>query len=94
MTPGRAALVALMQRYLSGLMEGFESPFGMELLSSVHWVATREGATTPERAVERTFAWGERKLRFSEDQVCLSLNRLRELGWLAVAAPAVGETAG
>jgi len=79
---------------VASLVEGFESPFGLELLSTVHWVATREGATTPERAVERTFAWGERKLRFSEDQVRLSLSRLRELGWLAVASPVEGENAG
>ena len=26
-----------------GLVAGFESPFGLELLASVHWVATRDG---------------------------------------------------
>jgi hypothetical protein len=25
------------------LVEGFETPFGLELLATVHWVATREG---------------------------------------------------
>ena len=27
------------------LVEGFETPFGLELLATVHWVATREKAT-------------------------------------------------
>src|ERR1700733_13877962 len=26
------------------LIEGFETPYGMELLATVHWVVTREGA--------------------------------------------------
>jgi O-acetyl-ADP-ribose deacetylase (regulator of RNase III) len=36
------------------LIEGFETPFGMELLSTVHWVAAREGAETVERAIAET----------------------------------------
>jgi len=38
------------------LIEGFESPYGLELLATVHWVATEEGASTPEQAIELTKA--------------------------------------
>jgi len=33
------------------LVEGFESPFGLELLATVHWVATRERPTTEEELI-------------------------------------------
>jgi len=67
-------------------VDGFETPFGLELLSTVHWVATREGAATPEKAVELTFDWNERKRRFSEDQIRLSFQILQKKGWLAASA--------
>jgi hypothetical protein len=38
---------------VSNLIQGFETPYGMELLSSVHWVCThsKPKATTPETAM-------------------------------------------
>jgi len=41
------------------LINGFETSFGMELLSTVHWVATREDAKTAEEAIDRTYAWND-----------------------------------
>jgi len=67
---------------VASLVQGFESPFGLELLSSVHWVATREGARTPGQAVESMYAWAERKRQFSERQIHLAWNVLQEKGWL------------
>jgi O-acetyl-ADP-ribose deacetylase (regulator of RNase III) len=64
------------------LVEGFETPFGLELLATVHWVASREGAATAEDLVCGVYAWGERKHRFSEGQIRLAWQRLRTLGWL------------
>jgi O-acetyl-ADP-ribose deacetylase (regulator of RNase III) len=69
-------------RRVADLVEGFESPFGLELLSTVHWVATREGAETGEEAVERSYAWSERKRRFSPRQIRLAWETLRTKGWL------------
>jgi len=66
---------------VSELVEGFESPFGLELLATVHWVATREGAG-PEQAVERTYARDERKRQFSERQIAFAWNRLAAQGWI------------
>ena len=67
------------------LVDGFESSFGLELLSTVHWVATEESATADEAVIERVYAWDRRKQRFSERQIRLALNVLREKGWLETA---------
>ena len=69
--------------HVSDLVQGFETPFGLELLSSVHWVATRESVSTAEDAIARLYAWSERKRRFSHRQIRLAWEVLREKGWLA-----------
>jgi len=68
---------------VADLVKGFETPFGLELLSTVHWVATREGAATQDKAIAATFAWSDRKRRFSSQQIGLAWNTLREQGWLS-----------
>jgi O-acetyl-ADP-ribose deacetylase (regulator of RNase III) len=70
---------------VAALVDGFETPFGMELLSSVHWVATKEGATTFDEALAHTYAWNERKKRFSPHQINVAFETLRSKGWLAAA---------
>jgi hypothetical protein len=67
------------------LVDGFETPFGLELLSTVHWVATREYATTAEDAAAKVFAWNDRKKRFSPRQIGLAYETLRQNGWLSSA---------
>ena len=68
------------------LVQGFETPFGLELLSTIHWVVTREGAATAEAVLERTYAWNDRKRRFSPRQIRLAWDVLREKGWLPAGA--------
>jgi O-acetyl-ADP-ribose deacetylase (regulator of RNase III) len=64
------------------LVEGFESPFGMELLSTVHWVlAHDEPPHSAEEVVERTYAWGPQKLQFTPRQVGIAVNVLTNQGW-------------
>lgn len=67
------------------LVEGFETPFGLELLSTVHWVATREKAASFEEVVAKVHAWNDRKREFSPRQVGIALSALQEKGWLATA---------
>lgn len=67
------------------LVEGFETPFGLELLATVHWVVSREGATNAEDAVAKIHAWNERKKRFSPRQIGIAFETLRAKGWLAAA---------
>lgn len=72
------------------LVQGFETSFGMELLSTVHWVATREDAATVDRAVEQTHGWNARKLRFTPAQIGMAWDLLREKGWLRQEGAAAG----
>jgi O-acetyl-ADP-ribose deacetylase (regulator of RNase III) len=66
---------------VADLVEGFETPFGLELLATVHWVATKDGAATADEVIERTYAWNDRKRRFSPRQIRLALDVLRAKGW-------------
>ena len=63
------------------LIEGFETPFGMELLSTVHWVATQEAAVSVNEALSKTYSWNERKRMFKEDQVRIAWDVLSSKGW-------------
>jgi O-acetyl-ADP-ribose deacetylase (regulator of RNase III) len=63
------------------LIEGFETPYGMELISSVHWVVTREGAKTPDEAIAATYAWNERKRMFKPDHLRKAWDVLQQKGW-------------
>ncbi len=67
---------------VAGLVEGFETPFGLELLSTVHWVATHSEATSAEDVIVRTYAWGDRKRQFSTQQLHLALRVLARKGWV------------
>jgi hypothetical protein len=64
------------------LIQGFETPFGMELVTTVHWVATREKAVTVDEALGRTYSWNDRKRRFTRSHVLTAWNVLQEQGWL------------
>ena len=68
------------------LVEGFETPFGLELLATVHWVATREGATDADAAAAKVHAWNERKRRFAPGQIGMAFAVLQANGWLTATA--------
>jgi O-acetyl-ADP-ribose deacetylase (regulator of RNase III) len=68
---------------VADLIEGFETPFGMELLTTVHWVVAHEGATTPEQTIERTYAWSNRKRMFKEQHIRTAWSVLDRKGWLS-----------
>ena len=71
------------------LIEGFETPYGMELLATVHWVGvtgSREGSPPAQDlngAVEMVHAWNPRKQQiFKAQHVRKAWDRLAALGWL------------
>jgi len=72
----------LRSRRVSRLIHGFETPFGMELLSTVHWVCTREGAKTEQDTIQHTYAWSDRKRGFAPNQIALAREVLRSQDWL------------
>src|SRR5438128_2586259 len=69
------------------LIEGFETPLGMELLATVHWVAAREhAASSPATALLAIQSWSTRKAKLmSGEQVSAAWVRLADLGWLQPA---------
>ena len=71
---------------VSDLVEGFESSFGLELLTTVHWVAAEHPSATDEEVIAHTYGWDLRKRQFSERQIRLALQVLREKGWLTTNA--------
>ena len=64
------------------LVTGFETPYGLELLATVHWVVKQEGAATAREAVAKVHAWNDRKKCYSPRQVALALRTLEQKGWL------------
>lgn len=64
------------------LVEGFESPFGMELLSTVHWVIKNNNVHSLEDTVKHTYAWNDRKRQFTQRQIALAVERLVKKGWI------------
>jgi O-acetyl-ADP-ribose deacetylase (regulator of RNase III) len=69
--------------HVANLIKGFETPFGMELLSTVHWVATHEQAETVEAAITKVHDWNPRKRMFEPHHIRLAWERLDEAGWLS-----------
>lgn len=68
------------------LVDGFETPYGMELLSSVHWLAIHDGeATDADTAVAAMLRWNDRKSKlFKPEHIRVAWNRLQEEGWISV----------
>jgi len=64
------------------LVSGFESPFGLELLSTVHWLHTREQPSSLDDLVQQTYRWNPRKRQFSSRQIQLASHLLAKQGWI------------
>ena len=72
---------------VADLVDGFESPFGLELLSSVHWVVSEEGAGSIDEVIDRTYAWNPRKRRFTRRQIELAFGILSGKNWVEGVHP-------
>lgn len=64
------------------LVEGFESPYGLELLATVHWIVTRRNPATADEVVRRFYGWAPRKRTFSQSQILLALEVLKRQEWI------------
>jgi O-acetyl-ADP-ribose deacetylase (regulator of RNase III) len=76
---------ARLQR-VADLIAGFETPYGMELLSTVHWVAKHGSppAKASDEAVAAVHAWSDRKrAMFKPDHIRVAWQRLEEQDWLS-----------
>lgn len=72
---------ARLQR-VADVVSGFETPFGLELLATVHWVVAREAAETVEDVITQVYEWNERKSQFSRRQIEIAFDVLRSKEWL------------
>lgn len=67
------------------VIDGFETPYGMELLSSTHWVAThgKPVATDPDGAIEVIHKWSDRKRKMLKPvHIRVAWERLHAEGWV------------
>lgn len=67
------------------LIEGFETPYGMELLSSVHFVALHDSAPAinADDAIQKVHAWSDRKKKtMTPEHIRLAWSHLHAEGWL------------
>ena len=74
---------------VADLIEGFETPYGMELLATVHWVAHyggRQGeapAADVDAATNVVHAWNPRKQNiFKPDHIRAAWMQLAQRGWM------------
>lgn len=66
---------------VSRVIEGFETPYGMELLASVHWLAVHgsPGTTTRSAAISAIASWNDRKRNmFQPNHIQVAWDRLLE----------------
>lgn len=72
------------------VVAGFESPFGLELLATVHAVAERR-LLSEDDTVQAVREWGPQKSKFRDEHIRAARQHLLELGWLASAASAADD---
>jgi O-acetyl-ADP-ribose deacetylase (regulator of RNase III) len=63
---------------VSGLIAGFETSFGLELLMTVHWLADRDHLDTAASLVAGVHTWNARKKAFSVHSIEKAIERLNE----------------
>lgn len=68
------------------LIEGFETPYGLELLATVHWIATREDPAARgdiTAVIAGVHNWSPRKRKFfKEPHIHVAWQRLKDTGWI------------
>lgn len=70
------------------LIEGFETPYGMELLATVHWVQQQHPESNDAEIVKQVHQWSQRKKALMRgSHILKALARLRETGWDKLTLP-------
>jgi hypothetical protein len=65
------------------LIQGYETPYGLELLATVYWVVKKENITDEIKIVEEIQNWNERKkLLFRKEHIGKALHKLRAVGMI------------
>jgi O-acetyl-ADP-ribose deacetylase (regulator of RNase III) len=75
------------------VIDGFETPYGMELLSSVHWITSHDTPpiTDADGAVQSVHRWNDRKrAMFKPEHIRVAWERLHDQDWLPSTMPSRG----
>jgi O-acetyl-ADP-ribose deacetylase (regulator of RNase III) len=70
---------------VENLIDGFDTPYGLELLASVHWIARNESKEniSLENIIQKISEWNERKKNIMQPwHIECAMNQLRDQGWL------------
>jgi O-acetyl-ADP-ribose deacetylase (regulator of RNase III)/uncharacterized protein YwgA len=70
---------------IENLIEGFQSPYGLELLATVHWVIhhATPNANTLSEAIDRIHQWStSKKNKFSSQDIETTWDHLSKLNWI------------
>ena len=67
---------------VADLVEGFESSFGLELLSTTHWVIVHEAPVSIDDVITHFYDWNEHKKKFTPRQIKLAVDTLQRKGWI------------
>ena len=73
---------------VSQLIEGFETPYAMELLATVHWVTQHDllAAVDPAVAITGVHSWSKRKEKlFPPENIYIAWQRLHDENWLPIS---------
>ena len=60
------------------LIEGFETPFGLELLATVHWIMTYEKAKNIDEIIQKVYEWNAQKHIFAKRQIEIAVRHLED----------------
>jgi O-acetyl-ADP-ribose deacetylase (regulator of RNase III) len=85
-----SAEVAARLNGVSRLIKGFETPYGLELLATVHWIAKTEPIVVSDinMVIKRVQEWSPRKRElFKSEHIQKAWQRLRDEGWLPHPLP-------
>jgi O-acetyl-ADP-ribose deacetylase (regulator of RNase III) len=72
---------------VSNLITGFETPYGMEMLATIHWVVTKEepqAAEDCEKVIALVQQWNDRKRKlFKPSHLQKAWERLKQQNWFS-----------
>ncbi|MFK5892281.1 MAG: macro domain-containing protein [Pseudomonadota bacterium] len=65
------------------LVDGFESPNGLELFATVHWIIKNHPKISPNDLVIKVHQWADHKRKFTPRQILIAFDILKQKGWHA-----------
>lgn len=72
------------------LIDGFQTPYGLELLATVHWLLAQQGASIPDvdTLIQQVGQWNSRKKRLMQPHhIDVALHRLQRCNWTPAPQP-------